>query len=82
MSRSTIQVLRFCLATGCRQGEAAGMVRGELDLAARLWTLPAQRSKNKRSHAVPLSPLALAILREALDGHSQPAVLPGAVVRP
>ena len=34
----------------------------EVDLTARVWTLPAARSKNHRAHEVPLSPQALAIL--------------------
>ena len=34
----------------------------EIDLAARLWTLPAQRSKNRRENQIPLSPQAVAIL--------------------
>ncbi len=34
----------------------------ELDPAARLWSLPAQRTKNGRPHEVPLSDAAIAII--------------------
>ncbi|WNJ93018.1 tyrosine-type recombinase/integrase [Bosea sp. 685] len=78
MSRWTVELLRFCLATACRQGEAGGMLRSELDLEQGVWHLPASRSKNKRPHSVPLSPLALDVLNRALTGHELPAVFPGA----
>lgn len=35
---------------------------GEIDLDAKLWTIPAERMKAKREHIVPLSPQALDIL--------------------
>lgn len=35
---------------------------GEIDLDAKLWTIPAERMKAKREHIVPLSPQALEIL--------------------
>lgn len=77
MSRWTIELLRFCLATGCRQGEAAGMVRNEVDLDGQSWTIPASRSKNKREHVVPLSAQAVTILKGVLDAHELSSVFPG-----
>jgi len=53
------------LLTGQRVGEVAGMQRDELDLRARIWTIPATRSKNGHAHDVPLSEDALAVIREA-----------------
>ncbi len=35
----------------------------EIDLDAKLWTLPAARAKNGREHQIPLSDLAVEILR-------------------
>ncbi len=55
-------VLRLALLTGQRIGEIAGMQREELDLDRATWTLPARRAKNRRAHAVPLGPKALAII--------------------
>ena len=42
------------------------MTTGELDLKKRVWTIPAGRAKNKREHSVPLSDLAVALIKEAL----------------
>ncbi|HFA60009.1 MAG TPA: DUF4102 domain-containing protein [Rhodospirillales bacterium] len=55
-------IVRLLILTGCRREEVGGMKWEELDLSHRLWTLPAVRSKNRRPHAVPLSPPAIAIL--------------------
>jgi integrase len=63
-SKATQQIIKLCLLTGQRVGEVSGMHRNELDLNARTWTVPATRSKNKFPHEVPLSDLALAIIRE------------------
>jgi integrase len=61
--------LRLVLTCGCRPGEAAGMAYSELesDEAGKPagWTIPASRSKNRRPHFVPLSPLARGIVAEA-----------------
>lgn len=62
--------LKLVLATGVRPGEAAGMALSEIEFGADgapiAWTIPAARSKNRRAHYTPLSPLAAAIVREAL----------------
>ena len=39
-----------------------------MDLRRRVWTIPAERSKNGHSHSVPLSPLALEIIKEVPGG--------------
>lgn len=60
------RIVKLCLVTGQRVGEVAGIVRAELDLAAREWRLPGSRTKNGHAHVVPLSDLALAIIKEAM----------------
>jgi integrase len=60
------RIIRLALVTGQRVGEISGMTRSELDLAAREWRLSASRTKNKHAHVVPLSDMALAVIREAL----------------
>jgi integrase len=67
MQESTRRVLRLLLLTGQRNGEVCGMTREELDLERALWTIPAARSKNGREHVVPLSGMALEIIREQLS---------------
>ena len=53
-------LMRFLLLTGARREEAAQMPRSEL--AGCVWTLPAARSKNRRSHTLALPALAVAEL--------------------
>jgi integrase len=71
------RILRLCLITGQRVGEIAGMMRSELTLETRTWFLPAARSKNKHAHLVPLSPLAVGVIREAIaEAGESPFVFP------
>jgi integrase len=54
--------IELLLATGQRRNEVASMRWDQLDLANHLWTLPAQSTKAKRRHEVPLSDLAIEII--------------------
>jgi integrase len=60
------RIVKLCLVTGQRVGEVAGMMRAELDLQAREWRLPGSRTKNGHPHIVPLSGLAVEIIKEAM----------------
>jgi integrase len=60
------RIIKLCLVTAQRVGEIAGMTRGELDMKAREWRLPGSRTKNGHAHVVPLSNLAMEIIREAM----------------
>ncbi len=55
-------VLQLLILTGQRLGEVSGMRWSEVDFAAKLWSMPKERTKNGRAHTVPLSPQALAII--------------------
>jgi len=66
MRESTRRILRLCLMTGQRVGEVAGMTRAEIDLEKAIWTIPAERSKNKREHVVPLSDTAISVIGEQI----------------
>ena len=57
---------KLILATGQRPGEVAGAALAEVDLDQRTWLIPAERSKNGRPHVVPLSPLAVGLVEEAI----------------
>jgi len=50
--------------TASRSGEVLGARWDEIDIAERLWTVPAERMKSRREHRIPLSDRALAILGE------------------
>ncbi len=55
--------VKLALLTGKRRGEIAGLTWNELDLEEGFWTLPPERSKNVREHRMPLSDLAVRILK-------------------
>lgn len=65
-SPHAVSILRLCLLTGQRLSEVAGMKRGEIDTANRLWTIPVGRSKNGYEHKVPLTTPAMEIMGEAM----------------
>jgi integrase len=56
--------LEFCILTGVRSGETLGARWSEIDMAAKLWTIPAERMKAARPHRVPLSDRPMAILEK------------------
>ena len=62
LSVSTRCLIEWQLLTLVRPSEASGTRWEEIDLDAKLWTIPAERMKGKREHVVPLSPQALDIL--------------------
>ena len=65
--------VRLLILLGCRRGELAGMRRDELDLAAGLWQLSGERTKNEQPRTIPLSRQAVAILA-SLPAFSGPFV--------
>jgi integrase len=65
--------IRLMILTGCRRTEAAGITTGEVDRAAGIWRLPAERSKNRRAHVMPLCDLALAELNAVWPEHAEEA---------
>ncbi|CAI1901414.1 MULTISPECIES: integrase domain-containing protein [Enterobacterales] len=62
LSVATRCLIEWQLLTLVRPSEASGARWAEIDLGAKLWTIPAERMKAKREHIVPLSPQALEIL--------------------
>src|SRR5260370_31895686 len=56
--------LELCVLTAARSGEILGMRWPEIDLDKKIWTVPAIRMKAGREHRVPLSPRAVAVLRQ------------------
>jgi integrase len=56
--------LKLILVTAQRPGEVVGMHTDEID--GNWWTIPADRAKNGKTHRVPLSPMALEIIDQAI----------------
>jgi integrase len=77
MRESTRRILRLCLVTGQRVGEVSGMALAELDLDKTIWTIPPDRAKNKTEHVVPLSDMALGIIRDQLADNATLAARKG-----
>jgi integrase len=67
-TRAVELALHTILLTCARPGEVAGMRVEELSLDGPfpVWTIPKERVKNRRAHMVPLSPLAVETIKEAL----------------
>lgn len=72
-------LFKLLLQTGTRLGETSRMTWADVDLEAKIWTIPATDTKNRTPHRVPLSRQAAAILerRRAADSLS-PFVFPSA----
>ena len=74
--KGTRLALRFIAYTATRANEVRGARWSEIDMDAKVWTIPADRMKAGREHRVPLSRQALAILDEAHElarGDIEPA---------
>jgi integrase len=63
-----IRALQFAILTACRSIEVRGTDWREIDVKAKLWTVPAGRMKLRREHRVPLSAAALALLGQSARG--------------
>ena len=73
--------VQFVTLTAARSGEVRGATWSEIDLEAKVWTVPGERMKAGREHRVPLSAAALEVLAaaKALKGLHRPIdyVFPG-----
>jgi integrase len=67
---------RFLILTATRTSETLGARWGEIDLDARVWTIPASRMKAGKAHRVPLPDVALEVLEQAKGLHPE-LVFPG-----
>ncbi|MBX9897427.1 MAG: site-specific integrase [Qipengyuania sp.] len=57
--------LEFLILCASRSGEVRGAKLSEIDREAKLWTIPAERMKVGKEHAVPLTDAALDVLDRA-----------------
>ena len=69
--------LEFAILTAGRTGEVLGALWDEIDLPAKLWTVPARRMKSRKEHRVPLSAPAIALLRNLEKTRVGDFVFPG-----
>jgi len=69
--------LEFLILTAARSGEVLGARWAEMDMVAKVWTVPAARMKAGREHRIPLSDRALAILQRLGEAKTGEFVFPG-----
>ena len=58
------RIVRLLILTGQRRDEVGRMKWSELDLERKVWVIPAERTKNKREHILPLTDAMIALLPE------------------
>ena len=68
------RALEFLILNASRSGEVRGALWSEIDMTAKLWTIPAERMKAKAEHRVPLSKQAIKLL-ESLTRNEQSDVI-------
>ena len=61
------KALEFIALTATRASEATEMRWSEVDMEARLWSIPSQRTKTRLPHGVALSDRAMAIMAELAE---------------
>jgi integrase len=66
MSELTKLALKLQLVTAQRKGEIVSSEWNEIDLVTGIWTIPAKKAKNGKSHRVPLSELAIDLLNQLM----------------
>ena len=71
------KALEFLILTASRTGEVIGARWGEVDLSAKIWTIPPSRMKASREHRVPLSEAAVSVLKEMQAVRQNEYVFPG-----
>jgi len=71
------KALAFTILTATRSNEAREANWSEIDLKSGIWTIPDERMKSDRTHRVPLSKEAIAILKEVETFKIDNRVFPG-----
>jgi integrase len=71
------RAMEFCILTATRTSEVIGARWGEIDMKAKLWTIPPEQMKAGREHRISLSPRAMTILRQAQRDAEADFVFPG-----
>jgi integrase len=71
------RALELTILTASRTAAALGARWDEIDLAAKVWTIPAKRMKSRIEHRVPLAPAAIAVLEQMQAQRCNEFVFPG-----
>lgn len=68
--------IRLLILTGQRRNEVYSAEWTEIDIEQRIWTIPAVRAKNGKTHIVPLSDFAVKIIRGLERTKGTPKLFP------
>jgi integrase len=71
------RALEFAILTAARTGEVIGARWAEINMAERVWTIPAERMKAGKEHRVPLSNAAMMIVEAMAEIRSSDYVFAG-----
>jgi integrase len=71
------RALEFTILTAARTEQTLGAMWSEIDLGARVWTIPPERMKSGKEHKVPLNIPALALLNSMAAIRHSEFVFPG-----
>lgn len=73
IKRTTRCLIEWQLHTMTRPSEASGTKWEEIDLDAKVWTIPAERMKKRREHRIPLTEQMLELLEviKPISGHRE-----------
>jgi integrase len=71
------RALEFAVLTATRSNETRSARWEEVDLKAKVWTIPGERMKMGKEHRVPLSERAIAILNEMKAHGEEGYIFPG-----
>jgi integrase len=74
LGSTSAKALIFTILTAARTGEALGTTWDEIDLAAKLWTIPASRMKAGAEHQVPLADEVITLLKSLPRDDSNPQI--------
>lgn len=72
------RALEFAILTAARTSEVLGATWREMDLTAKIWTVPAERMKAGREHRVSLCDEAVSLLKRVRELATGELVFPGA----
>ena len=77
LDKVTFKAMQMTILTACRTSEVLGATWDEIDLEARVWTVPAERMKMRKEHRVPLADTLVTLLEQLPRYEDNPHLFPG-----
>jgi integrase len=71
------KALQFLIMTGVRSGSVRAAEWSEINFPEKLWVIPAEHTKTKQEHRVPLPPQAITLLKSLPKLADNPKIFPG-----